>query len=74
MYLFFCRLYPFSPQPSRSCLGPTCHLSTLNEHCIAGAGLPYHMMGGFVGPEKKTIVFEIRRSRSKFVSFAVFSE
>ncbi len=23
----------------------TCHLSTLNLHCIAGSGLPNHMMG-----------------------------
>jgi hypothetical protein len=26
----FCRLYPSFPQPSRQCLAPTCHLSTLN--------------------------------------------
>jgi hypothetical protein len=37
------------PKPSRKCLpfglGPTCHLSTLNLHCIPGAGLPNHMKG-----------------------------
>ena len=30
MYFVFCRRYPFSPQPPRQCLGPSCHLSTLN--------------------------------------------
>jgi hypothetical protein len=30
MYFVFCRLYPFSPQPPRQCLGPICYLSTLN--------------------------------------------
>ncbi len=30
MYYAFCRLYPFSPQPLRQCLAPTCHLSSLN--------------------------------------------
>jgi hypothetical protein len=28
---------PFLPQPLRQWLTPTCHLSTLNLHCIAGA-------------------------------------
>ncbi len=46
MFFVSCRLYPSFPQPPRKCLGPTCHLSTLNVHCIAGAGLPKHMMGG----------------------------
>ncbi len=53
MYFVFCRLYSFSPQ-HLTC--PTCHFSTLNLHCIAGVGLPNHMMGEFfVGPIKKTI-------------------
>jgi hypothetical protein len=26
----FCRLYPFSPQPPRQCLGHSCHFSTPN--------------------------------------------
>jgi hypothetical protein len=43
--IFFCRLYPFSPQLPRQCLGPICHLTTLNYHCAGGAGLPNHMMG-----------------------------
>ncbi len=57
MYFVFCRLYPFSLQPPRLCLGPTCLLSTLNYHCIAGAGLiTVYDMRGFLGPKKKTIV------------------
>ncbi len=49
---------PLRPQPPPQCLGPTCHPSTLREHCIAGAGLPIHPYDrrGFVGPKKKTIV------------------
>ncbi len=39
MYFAFCRLY-LSPQPTWQYLGSTCHVSTLNLHCIlAGAGL-----------------------------------
>jgi hypothetical protein len=46
MYFVFCRLYPFSLQPPRHCLGPICHISTLNQqYCIAVAGLPTHMIG-----------------------------
>ncbi len=45
MYFVFCRLYPSSPKPPRQCLDPTCNLFTLNLHCIAGAGLPIHMIG-----------------------------
>jgi hypothetical protein len=43
----FCFLssLPLLPQPPRQCLGPTCHLSTLNKYFIAGADLPNHMMG-----------------------------
>jgi hypothetical protein len=41
----FCRLCPFSPQLPQQCWTPTCHLSTLNLHCVAGAGLPIHMIG-----------------------------
>jgi hypothetical protein len=52
--LCFCRLYPSSLQQQRQCLAPTCHLSALNLHCIAGAGLPIHMIGDFVGAKKKT--------------------
>jgi hypothetical protein len=42
----FCFLssLPLFPQPPRQCLDPTCHLSALNLHCIAGAGLPIHMI------------------------------
>ncbi len=41
----FCFLssLPLLSQPPRQCLAPICHLSTLNLHCIAGAGLPIHM-------------------------------
>jgi hypothetical protein len=50
----FCFLssLPHSPQPLRQCLAPTCHLSTLNLHCILGACLPIHM----IGDKKKTSV------------------
>ncbi len=45
-YFVFCPPYPSSLQPPRrKCLAPTCHLSTLNLHCIAGAGLPILMIG-----------------------------
>ncbi len=33
------------PQPARQCLGPTCHLSTLNYHCIADSSSPIHVIG-----------------------------
>ncbi len=36
-FLVFCRLYLSFPLPPWQCLAPTCHLSTLNKHCIAGA-------------------------------------
>jgi hypothetical protein len=45
VYFEFCRLYPSSRQPPRQWLAPTCHLYTLNKHCIAGASLPIHMTG-----------------------------
>jgi hypothetical protein len=45
MYFVFCRLYLSSPKPPRQCLSPTCHLSSLNQHWIGGAGLPIHMIG-----------------------------
>ncbi len=33
---------------------PTCHLSTLNWHCTAGASLPNHMMGEVSwGPKRR---------------------
>ncbi len=43
----FCFLssLPLLSQPPRQCLSLTCHLSILNYHCIAGAGLPIHMIG-----------------------------
>jgi hypothetical protein len=53
MNFVFCRLYPFSLQPPRQCLGPTCHLSTLNQHCIASADLPIHMIGEFSWDPKR---------------------
>ncbi len=37
MYFVFCRLYPFCPHPPWQFLVSTCHLSTLNYHCNAGA-------------------------------------
>ncbi len=37
MHFAFCRLYPVSSQPPRQYLGPSCYLSTLNLHCIAGS-------------------------------------
>ncbi len=45
MYFVLCCLYPSSPQPPLKCLTLTCHLSTLNLHCFASAGLPIHMIG-----------------------------
>jgi hypothetical protein len=27
--------YPFSPQPTRQCLDPTCHLSALNYNTVS---------------------------------------
>ncbi len=43
----FCRLYPPPPQPTRQCLAPTCHFSTLNYNTIsrARACMPIHMIG-----------------------------
>ncbi len=39
--IFFLSSLPlYSSQLPRQCLGPICHLSTLNYHCIGGAGLP----------------------------------
>jgi hypothetical protein len=29
------------------------HLSTLNDHCIAGAGLPIHIIGAVLGEPKR---------------------
>ncbi len=63
MYFVFCRLYPFSHQPPRQCLGP--YLSSLTSHCIAGANLSNNLVGRhFAGPKKKTIVglFSIQSS------------
>jgi hypothetical protein len=34
----------YSSRPMLS-LWHTCHLSTINQHCIAGAGLPIHLIG-----------------------------
>jgi hypothetical protein len=43
---FFCRLCPFSHQPPRQYLGPTCHLSTLDNNVSpVRACLINHMMG-----------------------------
>ena len=55
MYLGFLSSLSLSPQPPRQCLGPTCHLSSLNEHCIASAALSIHMMGWetFRGAQKE---------------------
>jgi hypothetical protein len=39
------------------CLAPTCHLSSLNYHCIADVGLPIHLIGEVsAGANKKTSV------------------
>jgi hypothetical protein len=46
MYFLFSFVFTSSStEPPRQCLAPTCHLSTLNEHFIAGAGLHIHMIG-----------------------------
>jgi hypothetical protein len=44
MYFFLSSL-TLLPQPPRQCLAPTCHLSTLNYHCIADASSPIHVIG-----------------------------
>jgi hypothetical protein len=57
LYFDFCRLYPFSPQPPRQRLGPTCHLSTSQLTLYRRCGLAYTYDGrGRVGPKKKTSV------------------
>ncbi len=47
LYFVFCRLCPFSLQPPRQSLGPTCYLSTLHKLTLYRrcGGLPIHMMG-----------------------------
>ncbi len=55
MHFVSCRLYPFSTQPPRQCLGPTCHLSTRTLHRRCGLANPYDWRC-FVGPKKKTSV------------------
>ncbi len=69
LYFVFCRLYPFSPPPDITAvfLGSTCHLSTLDWHCIAGAGLPNHMMGEVSWDPKR------RRSLSSYIWYLILS-
>ncbi len=47
VFCFLSSLPPYPPSHNglwpRQCLDTICHLSTLNEHCIAGAGSPNHM-------------------------------
>jgi hypothetical protein len=57
----FCFLssLPLLP-PATTCLAPICHPSSLNLHCIAGAGLSIYIIvigeRGFMGAKKKTSV------------------
>jgi hypothetical protein len=53
MYFVFCRLYPFSPQPPRQCLGPIPVIAILLTNIVSPIRLGG---GGFVGSKKKTIV------------------
>jgi hypothetical protein len=43
--ILFSVVFTHPPKPSWQGLAATCHLSTLSYHCIAGAGLPVHMIG-----------------------------
>ncbi len=46
MYFVYCRLYPLCPPDTTAVLGfNLAHLSTIKQHCIAGTGLPNHLMG-----------------------------
>jgi hypothetical protein len=46
IYFVFSRLYPSSPLATMAVFGSyLSSLYTLNWHCIAGAGLPIHMIG-----------------------------
>jgi hypothetical protein len=46
MYFVLCRLYPFSLQPPRLCLGSYLQvLPVISLLCIAGADLPNRMRG-----------------------------
>ncbi len=65
MYFVFSRLYPSFPQPPRQFLAPTWHLSTLNKHCIASAGLPIHMFG--------EVSWDPIRRKKMFVGLLVFN-
>jgi hypothetical protein len=53
MYMVFCRLSPFSPQPPRQCLGPTALLLTSTVSPVRACLHPYDWRG-FEGPKKKT--------------------
>jgi hypothetical protein len=44
---------PPPPPPPQQCLAPTCYLSTFNLHCIAGAGLPIHIIGEVLWEPKR---------------------
>jgi hypothetical protein len=51
----FCFLSSLPLLP-RQCGSYTCHRSTLNKYCIAGAGLPNHMIGEVSWDKKKMIM------------------
>ncbi len=63
--LFSVVFTPFSPPPPRQCLGPICHLSTLNYLCLASAGLPIHMIG--------EVSCNIKRRRVWATQFSILS-
>ncbi len=66
----FCFLssLPLLPRLPWQCLGPTCHLSTLNWYCFACAGLPVHMLGEVSWNPKRRRVYSILSGKPYFIS------